>query len=282
MAKFGYLKYADSLIRDATLQAKDPDDSAYAAYTVDSNFPLANVKTIPVQRPTKIEIPTDSDTHVHVQIDFGASSDFDLVVIAGHNLSSTASVELYAGASLYPSTLIGTMTWTADTMFHKFTSTQSARYLMLDIDDANSTYDDVSIGLLMAGEYTETGLTIAEGWEQVSRAENIRNAGDWITPISRNLFNRKMVSLPFSNVLESDFDDMVTLYEDLAQDVFPAFILPDLSVRYGFVGRFTEPLSREYPHSNSGSGAGDDLISAQVDFIEDANPILLNGTQWTP
>ena len=97
MSAVGYLKYADSLVRTATLQAKDPG-GAHDAYTVDSNFPLANVKTTPVQRPTKIEIPAVSDTSVYIQIDFGAATDFDLFVLAGHNLTSTATVKLYADA----------------------------------------------------------------------------------------------------------------------------------------------------------------------------------------
>jgi hypothetical protein len=281
MAAIAYLKYASSLVRTATLQANDPA-GAHPAYTVDANFPLANVKTIPVQRPTKIEIPAGSDTEIHIQIDFGSTVDFDLVVIAGHNLSSTAIVTLKAGAAQYPTTTIASPTWRAGTIYHKFSATQSYRYLQIGIDDANSTYDDVSIGLIMAGEYTQTTLSLSEGWDQEDEAVNIRNEGDWITPISRNLFNRRRVAMNFENATEAKFEELVTLYNSLAQDVFPAFLFPDSAVNYGFVGRFAEPIKRTYAHSATGSGAGDELVNASVVFVEDANPILLNGTQWTP
>ena len=280
MANVGYLKYSDSLVRTATVQSKDPT-GAHDDYTVDVNYPLTNLKTIPVQRPTRIEIPAVSDTSINIQIDFGVASDFDLFVLAGHNLSSTATVKLYADTIIYPTTLIATLTWAEATMYYKFSSTQNYRYLQVEIDDANSTYDDISIGLIAVGEYTTTSLTIDEDWKYVNDAVNVKNSGDYITAISRNLFTRKRVTLPFSNVLESAFDGMVTLYNDLAQDVLPCFIIPDLTVQYGFIGRFTEELSRTYPHSATGSGAGDDLINASVTFIEDANPILLNGTQWS-
>jgi hypothetical protein len=68
---------------------------------------------------------------------------------------------------------------------------------------------------------------------------------------------------------------MVTLYEDLNQDESPAFILTDASDHYGFVGRFESRLDRDYPYSLNATGATDDLISDEVVFIEDANPILL-------
>ena len=84
MAAFAYLKYSDSLVTSATVQAKDPD-GAHDDYTVDTNFPLANLKTTPVQRPCKIEIPDSSVTAINIQIDFGAASNFNAVVIAGHN-----------------------------------------------------------------------------------------------------------------------------------------------------------------------------------------------------
>ena len=274
MSYFAYSKYSDSLVTDATVQAKDPD-GAHDDYTVDTNFPLANLKAIPVQRPTKIEIPDSSVTAVYVQIDFGADSDFDLVVLAGHNLSSTATVKLYADTTIYPSALIGTMTWTHGTSFHKFSSTQTFRYLMIEIDDANSSYSDISIGLIQVGEITTTALTINEGWKYTTEAVNVQNDGDYITPISRNLYTRKRAELPFENALESDFAGAVTLYEDLVENVNPAFILPDASDHYGFVGRFSEELERSYPHSLNGTGATDDLVSATIPFIEDANPILL-------
>ena len=76
MAAFAYLKYSDSLVTSATVQAKDPD-GAHDDYTVDANYPLANLKATPVQRPTKIEIPAGSVTAINIQIDFGASADFD-------------------------------------------------------------------------------------------------------------------------------------------------------------------------------------------------------------
>ena len=104
---------------------------------------------------------------------------------------------------------------------------------------------------------------------------NVKNSGEYITAISRNLYLRKRAILPFENVLESAFAGMVTLYEDLAQDETPAFILPDASDHYGFVGRFQEELERSYPHSLNGTGAVDDLVSISIPFIEDANPILL-------
>ena len=278
MSTFAYLKYSDSLVTDATVQAKEPT-GAHTDYTVDANFPLANLKTTPVQRPSKIEIPESSVTEINIQMDFGAASNFNVVAIAGHNLSSTAIIKLYANVAdntIYPTTLIGTMTWTSGTAFHKFSTTKSYRYLAIEIDDANCAYADVSIGLIMVGLMTTTSLTINEGWKFSTRAVNVQNDGDFITAISRNLYLRKRAILPFENVMESDFAAMVTLYENLKENTEPAFILPDAADHYGFVGRFEEELERNYPYSVNGTGATDDLVSITIPFIEDANPILLS------
>ena len=140
MSTFAYLKYSDSLVTTATVQAKEPT-GAHTDYTVDANFPLANLKAIPVQRPSKIEIPTGLVTEINIQMDFGAASNFNVVAIAGHNLSSTATIKLYANVAdntIYPTTLIGTMVWTHGTAFYKFATTKNYRYLAIEIDDANS------------------------------------------------------------------------------------------------------------------------------------------------
>jgi len=274
MSAFAYLKYSDSLVTSATVQAKDPG-GAHTDYTVDANFPLANLKTIPVQRPTKITIPVSSVTEINIQMDFGAATNFNVVAIAGHNLSSTATIKLYADTTIYPTTLIGTMVWTHGTAFYKFATTKNYRYLAIEIDDANSDYTYVSVGLIMVGMLTTTTLTINEGWKFSTEAVNVQNDGEYITPISRNLYTRKRAVLPFENVLESAFAGMVTLYEDLKENTAPALILPDASDHYGFVGRFQEELERSYPHSINGTGAADDLVSISIPFIEDANPILL-------
>jgi hypothetical protein len=123
--------------------------------TEDSVYTLANLYNLRSAIPFRFTVGTGG----WIEIDTLGSQNYDTLALIGHNLLSTATVEVKVGASSPPGTVVGTPAWNDKRMWIDL-GAQTARYVRVTITDAN-------------GVPTEVGELILETRTQTPRARRL-------------------------------------------------------------------------------------------------------------
>jgi hypothetical protein len=100
--------------------------------TEDSLYTLANLYNLRPAIPFRFTVGTGG----WIEIDTLGSKNYDTLALIGHNLLSTATVEVKVGASSPPTTTVGTPVWNDKRMWIDL-GAQTARYVRVTITDAN-------------------------------------------------------------------------------------------------------------------------------------------------
>ena len=184
---------------DATLsvssnEAANPKRFLYDSYL--SNFWLAT-----------------GNTSEYVQIDAGSGNTIDVnaVGIAGHNLTSGATIKIQGNAtdSWTSPSLDETITWQADTIMHFRASTAQYRYFRLSLADSGNS-SNIQIGHLFFGTYLQmpgfsSNVQIQENYEatrNINRAGGVKGSMDYYY---------RTVNVRFVDMTNSKRNDILTM-----------------------------------------------------------------------
>jgi len=135
---------------------KVDDADAITSSTEEGDYPDTNIQTTSL---TEVWRATSCASE-YIQVDAGSGATFtaDTVAVAGHNISSSATITLTAGSSttviVSSPSVTETVTYREGIMLKYFTSTAD-RYWRLTIADAANTDGYVEVGRLGLGAYLE-------------------------------------------------------------------------------------------------------------------------------
>ena len=233
-----YITHTNNTARQASLLAGDASTDQS-----DSNYPVSNMLQLPVSKKGRIR---NIYGPMELQVSFPGATDVDTVALVGHNLSNSAKVTVYGGASFDPTTSLGTITWRNGTMFKKFSSTQSYKYYKISIDDPANDYGYASIGYLVMGKAS----TLSFGYSSyrfTNRKLGIMRETEFGSPAYQSLSGGDDLLLSFRNRTQSEADSIVNIFNDLSGSNEPALWIPNPVEDDCVFGRFSEEdLTREF------------------------------------
>ena len=131
----------------------DNSSSVLSANSENANYPADFVKDYHLSAAFR---STQAST-VWLMVDFGSTGEaYDMGAIAGHNISSTATIKIQgASSSAFGATDFDyAITGSTGDLFSKF-STQGSQYVRILVNDASNTDGYIEIGRFMVGSRLE-------------------------------------------------------------------------------------------------------------------------------
>ncbi|MEE8262761.1 MAG: hypothetical protein V3R83_09895 [Gammaproteobacteria bacterium] len=135
----------------------------------DAAFPKDNLRDGDFANPLRFTSGTSSS----VEIDFLSAKSFDRLFIGNHNFDPSVTLTVKAGGLSPPTTVIDTPSFKVESILSKFTE-QSARFLRLEITDAQPGGGVTEIGELVAGLRVKFPRGIRFGSQIHIQQESIR------------------------------------------------------------------------------------------------------------
>lgn len=239
MASLSYLKESENHAAAAAASA--------SASTADALYPASNAVTTPPALPWR----STALASQWIEVDLGSAQAIDLIAIVGHNLSSTATINVRAGATAAPTTLISAMTWRDRTAYVGLSATASHRYWRIEISDAANTSPYVQVGYIVLGNRTVLGTKFALGWERTHRTVTRRSRTELHVPLVGTLLQQAAtLRLTFDSqrVAESAEADAVRDWLlSFDRDKRPLFLIPNDDLYQGYWGRWATDVQEIFP-----------------------------------
>jgi hypothetical protein len=215
MGNLAYLVDTDNAIKAATITAS----------TIDNNYPVANLKVLPISKPFRFT----GKTSENLQIDLGSAQAIDCIALLNTNMVGGATITVNAGNSANPNgtTYTTTITFRQYDSFKLLPAAQTYRYWKIIL--ANSACPDsfLQIGYLMMGDSTTLGFNYAPDWTFTDEHSNLEHETELGTWHVIELYNRVRLHLPFRALLQADMDILRALQRSLKRSLVPVFIIPD-------------------------------------------------------
>ena len=214
MGNLTYLVDTDNQIKAATLGSS----------TADANYPLANVKALPISKPFRFT----GKTSENITIDLLSAKTIDCVALLNSNLTTGCTITLNAGAASNPdgTTWTTTITWRQYDSFKIFTPV-SYRYWKVIVANAGNPASYIQIGYLILGDSTTLSFNYSPGWTVSDEHANLELETEYGTTHVAELFSRVRLQLPFRGLSETDANTIRTLQRTLKRSLIPIFIAPD-------------------------------------------------------
>lgn len=215
MGNLTYLADTDNVAKAATITAS----------TADANYPVANVKALPVSKPFRFT----GKTSENLQIDLGSAKPVDCIALLNHNMVSGAVVTINAGNSANPdgSTYQTTMTWRQYDSFKILPNYVTYRYWKIICANVGCPDSYIQIGYLMMGDSSTLSFNFAPGWMLTDEHYNLTLETEFGTSHVAELFSRVRLNLPFQSLAESDASLLRTFQRTVKRNLTPVLIVPD-------------------------------------------------------
>ena len=213
MGNFTYLTDTDNVATGATIVAS----------SADANYPVANVKALPVSKPFRFT----GKTSENLQIDLTAAKLIECVAILNHNMSSTATITLNGGTTSNPdgTQYTTTIAWRQYDAFKLISQTD--RYWKIIFADSNCPQSFIQVGYLMMGDSVTLATNFAPGWNLIDEHTNLELETEFGVPHVAELFYRVHLQLPWKTLSTADATTMRTLQRALKRNVTPILVIPD-------------------------------------------------------
>jgi hypothetical protein len=245
-------------LSNLTYLRSDLDEIAGATISVtneDSTYMKENLQSEPVSEPYRST--TDSD--IDIDIDLGSAKSLDFAALVNHNITSSATVTLYAGTSSSPSTNANVFTWKKFDMFRYLSSPLNFRYWRIRVQDSTNPDTYISVGRALLGATS----VFTKNYRRLTRSPiyiNARYASDMLSPSVVALARVYSLGFEWSVLTKAQADEITGAVDALSGDASPVFVVPDTDVNEGYYGRFG-------PYSETSELL--DFRSISLPFIED-------------
>ncbi len=234
MGFFTYVKHVDNNVLDALVVGASEN----------SLFPASNLIVLPVSKPYRSA--DGGTTSQKIRIDFPTSKSTDQVALINHNLTNAATITLNGGTTPDPDggEFTVAMTWREFTIFENLDSTKTFKHWAILIEDPTNLDGFIQAGYVSMGVKTTFGFGFNFGWRFIDEVVNVELQTEFGSPDVSALFRRVKLRLQFQHLTEAQGNTVRDLYTSLQKNVDPFFLVPDLDVNDGYLGRFTSPFQR--------------------------------------
>jgi len=226
-----------------------------------SDWPLTKLQSADLSAVARSSDATNASTVI--QWDNGAAKNHDAVVLAAHNLSTSATIKLSLGTSaggsqVYAGTDVAA--YSVDDSDRNGIShiavimlptTQSARYGKLEIKDSGNADGYVEVGYLWAGSGLRPTYNAAYGLQDriIDHSESERTYGGRFLGNARRRYRQVSLVLEWVTLDEAE---VIHRMQRVNGKVNPVLYLPSMesrenAQRYGFVGVMSELSPIQYP-----------------------------------
>jgi hypothetical protein len=197
------------------------ESSAITVSSEDENYPSENIFDRQAARVFRCE----SKTSLEILIDAITGVYADSIAVINHNFTSSATVNLKAGNSNPPTTVVAAMTWREFDMWKAFPP-EARRYYKLEVADSNSEF--LQLGQLVIGPRLELprARRIAQGYSPARERTNL--SSETYAGVFWNyfLFDRLKFNPSFRLAGDSELAVMRTLDRAVYGNVFPFVYIP--------------------------------------------------------
>ncbi len=201
----------------------------------DANFPKANLADGIVAKPFKFAAKVAQT----ITIDLGLAQAVDIAVLLNHNFTSSATVTLRRSNDNFVNNdvLVGVFAIRERDMYMSFTQA-SDRYWRLTVDDGSNSANP-AIGEFLLGVKNEIEM-FNIGWELDRIQMNIIHETERGVRHAFDLFERRILNLPFGPLSESQINQIViTLHQATNGSLIPFVFIPDIDKPDLFYVRLT-------------------------------------------
>ena len=229
MAYPAVLSSQDNFTTSASLSSS----SAVAAY------PLANAVALPISKPWR----TTGCTSEYIEFDFGAAKAWTLISIINHNLTSAATITVYAGSSPNPGSSVGTIAWRKYDAF-SVAYAVNQRYVRIVFADSTNPLGFLQIGYIMAGSFTQFVAGVAFDYPFEDAYQNLKVQTEYHVPHVAKLDYQVNLQFTFNQLSVAAMATIRALFQESFSDLYPLFWITDSAVNDGYFMRFGGTLKR--------------------------------------
>lgn len=212
-----YLAWNNNLI-SAAITTFESDNASTA-------HPVANLKTQILAQVYR----TTGDDDINVYVDTGSGGrSYNLLALAGSNISSTATVTWSSGATAAATGFQHVMGWRKFTMFIRMATAGTYRYHRLRVQDSSNADGYVEIGQLWIGTFTDTPIQIIPEWDD-EETILLREMESDIGVHHSELLARqhRLGNLTFSGLSTTDADTIENdMWVESSGSELPIFVAP--------------------------------------------------------
>lgn len=273
---FGYLKDEDNMAKYADAYI-DPLE-----YTEDSDYPLSNILSLPVSKAARLT-PLAASSSILLSVP--SVGDVTVLALIGHNLSSSATVTIYAGSDYTTTTDLGSMTWRKGLMLKVFSAAENYAFWRIYITDDSNEYGYHQIGYIVLGALSNLSF----GYYDYAFSDEFNTLGGGKVNSDRKVLSfTQNLSVRFRNRPVSDSATIRTLFRDTFGSSKPVLIVPNTNSNEAVFGRFQDTLVISRVSSGASPKADFDMTirgdSMSECLVEDT-PYYLGGealdSDWT-
>lgn len=246
MSNLTYLRSDLDEAKDATITVTDENAS----------YPKANLQAEPVAKTYRST--TDSD--IRIDMDLGSAKSLDCAALINHNISSGATITLYADSTSTPTANANTFTHRVYDMYEYLSSPLSYRYWAIRIQDASNPDGYIEVGRVLLGD----ALTITQNYYRMTRTPrfiNARYGSDFLSPEVKALSRIYGLTFDWRNLTKAQADNITDVWDGLSGDAEPILIIPDTDDAECYYGRFAGTYSETAEIM--------DFRSLSLSFLED-------------
>jgi hypothetical protein len=228
MSNFTYLSTEADLVQDA---------ASITATSNNASFPDSNLrydKSVPLANVWKSAALATGPT---ILFDFGASHNWNVVILLNHNLTSAATVTVTAGTTNATADFSQSMTWREFDMYYRNGATLTYRYMRLFFSDAANPDTYISVGKVLVGLTTTLTHNYRYGATVDYQAGQRVSDTDLMTTSVDRLADIVQLQLTWSTLTTTVRDEMIAFLKALKGAAIPLFIILDTTVYEGYYVR---------------------------------------------
>ena len=249
---FTYLKFADSLIADATLT---PD-------TENALYPVENLQAEPAAETYR----STSASNQKILIDFAAPVLVGMFAVVNHNLTDGATITLRGGSSQDPdgNDFELVIPWAIRNAWVLFDSDETWQYWSLTIDDLSNPDGVLEIGLLLQGLKWELTRDFDLGSRR--RRETVNQALEsefGVMTTGANLYQRTRFVATWKTTSDAERLALSEFLARLEKERGGLLWIPDPEDTVAYYGRLVNDHEEVRPFANI-TGFG------ELEFLEDS------------
>lgn len=231
-----------------TYLTHDDNKAAASAATVtgstaSTSYPASNVKTLPIAKHWRATgVVSES-----LLIDLGSALPIDLIGAVNHNLTSSATITVYAGSTSPPdgSQFSTTIAYREFDAFKLMTSSQTYRYWKFTFADPTNTDGYIKVGYLLIGDSTTTSFHWNNDAPMTDRFVNLNRLSAGGVPYIEQKYGVIAQTFKFGPLSQADMTTLRTLYRALKGSAKPLFVIPESGTVQGYFGRFMNDFIRQ-------------------------------------
>ena len=245
------------------------DNATITPSAEDSVYPASGLYDSILAWPSKLT--TSGGTW---SIDLGSAKSFDTIAIGNHNFVATAVVQIKAGLTPSPTSVIATPAWREKGIV-SFLSTQSARYIDIVVTETNP--ESTSIGELAIG--TRIAFPISWRWGGRPLGEEQKTLGartDRGVLKAHQQYALESRDYIFRIVGDTDIAIFRTLHETVLGSIRPFWLFPNVAGTEVFFGRKEDGFNPvEITDAYDETAAGGKVVDYILKFTEDSNGLFV-------